>query len=267
MIKDLLPEYLKAKNSDEEYSIIRSFIINRHEVAWVEVRGSIRGRSYKGRGLFCECNFTKDKGWEVKDGQFFDNSYYGKCQVRKQVVTQRHAELQKEYLDRFKAGKDVSALKTHVGEIVFDLKEKKKNGEFIEDGNGALFWGGYFYLQTLSAIIGRDMRETWQIANDLVADKKIRLEGAVVQDYTPPEKPSWVEHGEIKKGDVTGKAYLPGNRDMKSEWKLVAKKKNQKPLIKMIPLGFDPVFGPDVSDVQRAEKALMELIKEATKKK
>ncbi len=267
MIKDLLPEYRKAKNDGEKYSIVRSFIINGHEVAWMEVRGSVKGISYKARQLYCECDFTKDKNWYIKDGKFFTISGSEKCRARTKVLNQRHAELQKEYLDRFEAKNDLSVLADHIGDIVSDLKEKAKNGEFLEDGTGAFFWGGYFYLQTLAAIIGKDIRETWQIADTLVADKKIRLEGAVIQDYAPPEKLSWVEHGKIKKGDVTGKAYLPGNRDMKNEWKLVARRKNRKPLVNMIPLGFDPVFGPDVSDVQAAQKALLELMKEAGKQK
>lgn len=267
MIKDLLPEYCKAKNDGEEYSIVRSFIVNEHEVAWMEVRGSVNGKSYKARLLHCECNFIKGKGWDTKDGKFSDLFGPERCPARTQVLNQRHAELQKEYLDRFEAGNNVSALKDHVWEIVSDLKEKAKNGEFLEDGNGALFWGGYFYLQTLSAIIGIDMMEAWQIAKGLIADKKIRLEGAVVQDYTPPEEPSWSKTLETKKGGVTGTAYLPGNRDMKNEWKLVAKKKNRKPLIKMIPLGFNPVFGPDMSDVRIAKKELLKLMRQAAKQK
>lgn len=34
-----------------------------------------------------------------------------------------------------------------IREIILDMIEKAKAVEWIEDGNGAVSWGGYFYLR------------------------------------------------------------------------------------------------------------------------
>ena len=273
MISDLLPEYYKAYGDDPVYKIIESRVIDGHEVAWMEFKGRSGKRKYSGRSLYCECDFIKGVGWDVKDSK--DGRPYGlsgkeKCSKRKKTVRLRHLELQKEYLEMFKAGNNLLILHQHIPEIVDDLKNKVKAGEFLEDGNGASFWGGYFYLQTLAAIIDPSMN-FWEMGDSLVRDKKISLEGAVVRDYQEPPPPSWQECFKIEKDGWIGTAFLPAHSKMKQVWefsvsRLVDGKSIPYQKVPKLPLMHHPTFGPDVADVENAKRMLLQLIQKEIKK-
>src|SRR3989344_2249225 len=112
MISDLLPEYYKAHGNDHPvYTILKSMVIDGHEVAWMEFKGESGERKYSGRSLYCECDFTKGVGWDAKDSKIGELLYSlsgkEKCFKRKKVIRLRHIELQKEYLERFKAGNNL----------------------------------------------------------------------------------------------------------------------------------------------------------------
>lgn len=188
MIADLLPRYCEVFDPDTTYIPLRIFTVEGHEVAWMEVAGIMlydltgQGREshpYKFRGLYCECNFTEGTGWEIRGNQRYNLGGPEKCIHRKEALRLRHLELRQEYLEH------------SVPEIIFALIEKAKAGEFIEDGSGASFWGGYFYLQTVAAITAQPEARIWEEARRLVAERKIGLEGAVVQPYQEPPPPAW----------------------------------------------------------------------------
>ena len=267
MIKDLLPAYYVAHGSDPQYSSLRSIVIDSHEVAWMEFKGKTEdGKPYDGCSLYCECNFKEGVGWQKEDDKVCSLDGPRNCLFRKTAVHLRRLELQQEYLKRF--GGDTFFLIQHIPEIVADLIQKAKAGEFLEDGNGAAFWGGYFYLQTLAEIVDLPMSEIWKEAGRLVKNKKINLEGAVVQDYQDPPLSEWDEVLEGEFDDWVGIASLPRHRTMPREWKLEVKNPAGKLVrTKKLSLIHDPVFGPDVSDVARAKAKLLELIRSAKRNK
>ncbi|MDE2001365.1 MAG: hypothetical protein KGI60_02225 [Patescibacteria group bacterium] len=233
----------------------------------MEFRGGSGERRYRYRMLKCECQFTRGLGWDVEAG----GKPYGiagkadDCSKRKEMVRLRLLELRNEYLKRFGAERNSAVLRDHIPEIVDDLKERIRHGEFLEDGNGASFWGGYFYLQTLAEIVDPTMNY-WQVGDALVAAKKISLEGAVVRDYHEPPPAEWEECFRMEKHGWIGIASLPAHSEMLRAWKLDVVKPNGRPAFKKsvaLQLSYGPTFGPDVSDVQCAKQKLLELIRKA----
>jgi hypothetical protein len=63
MIKDLLPQFYADHGPDSiTYDPVRSFVVNGHEIWWAEYCG--RGdRSFTGRSVVCECDFTPSLGY------------------------------------------------------------------------------------------------------------------------------------------------------------------------------------------------------------
>lgn len=273
MISDLLPRYYEANGDNLTYSVLRSIVIEGHEVAWMQFDGTVKfditgqgreGQSFTGRGVYCECDFGEGVGWEVKDGQLYSLDGERQCLKRKAALYLRQLELREEYSQRF-AGKgafpgDSYVLKRNAQAIILDLVEKAKAGEFIgEDGNGASFWGGYFYLQTVAAITDVFIGHLWEDVHALMKKKKIGLDGAVIQPYRKPPPPKWEEYLRIEEDGYIGIALLPGHRDMAREWKLKVLRPDGKPAFSVLPgeaLLHDPVFGPDVEDVERVKERL-----------
>lgn len=278
MIADLLPRYYEARGEDPTYKVIRSIIVDDHEVAWVEYNGTVQydvtrqgreGESYSGRQVMCECDFAENVGWEIaEDGNSVGLlDAHRHCLPRQAALHLRHLELQHEYIEKFRKNDpwvDGSlGLGKYVPEIILDLIEKVKAGEFVEEGSGASFHGGYFYLQTLAAISGQYIGHLWDDVYQLMSEKKIGLNGAVIQPYSEPPPPQWVEVVKIEKDGWTGTAALPGHQEMALEWKFEVLNPDGKSPYEMIPglrLMHDPIFGPDVEDVARAKERLKELI-------
>lgn len=270
MIADLLPRYYEVTGANPTYRVIRSFVIDGHEVAWMEFTGTVKyldgttGDSYSGNAVCCECDFTEDVGWTIYKGQLAKMGHPDRCPAREKVQQMRYSELQKEYRERFSCS--TSELLTHVDEIVVDLKAKVRAGEFIEDGNGASFWGGYFYLQTLAAVLGIPVRHIWRIGDRLKAQKKISLEGAVVQDYCEPAAPTWEEFARMEENGFVGSISLPTHSQMPQVWQLQIIRPDgtlvyAEPV--RLSLSYQPDFGPDAGDVQEAEAKLRELLIQA----
>ena len=268
MIETLLSRYYEVHGTNLTYTALRTITVDNHEVAWMEFVGRRQdGTSYNGRALYCECDFTEGVGWKVEDGKNYRLLDPEKCLYRKAALRLRHLELRQEYQKRFKISEgDSFALHEKVEEIILDLIEKVKAGEFVEDGTGASFWGGYFYLQTVEAITDQFLGHLWEDVHRLVLKKKIGLEGAVIQPYRKPPPPLWEEFLRIEDHGLVGIAYLPGHRQMARAWKLKVLKPNGKLAYDFIPglaLLHDPVVGPDVEDVARAKKELLRLIRES----
>ena len=98
MIKDFLPEYYEAHGKNPYYNSLRSIVIDGHEIAWMEFKGTRNDKSnYTGRLLYCECDFTKGVGWNIEKGKVFSIHRGEKCLKRKTAIHLRHLELQKEY--------------------------------------------------------------------------------------------------------------------------------------------------------------------------
>ncbi|MEK7065974.1 MAG: hypothetical protein AAB965_00180, partial [Patescibacteria group bacterium] len=164
MIKDLLPRYYEAHNDGVTYTIISSTMVRNHEVAWMEYRGTVlcgpeKGKPFVGRELHCECYFTEGIGWKIdpknRPVSLMDAE---KCDRRKVAVRKRHKELRQEYRRLFN---NSPSLFPYIPEIILDLIKKAKAGEFLEDGSGANFYCGYFYLETVADIVDAPMRNIW----------------------------------------------------------------------------------------------------------
>ena len=280
MIEPLLPRYYKAVGDNPRYEILDSYVINGHEVAWTEFSGVIiaditgqgrEGEPYVSRSLVCECDFTEGVGWRVEDGKHYSLGGEKKCVFRSAVMYMRYRELREIYLERFANDNPSSEgsflLKQNIRAIILDLIERSKAGELLEDHGGATFWGGYFYLQTVAAITDNFVGHLWEDVWAMMADELIGLEGAVIQPYREPPPPMWEEFIRIEEDDGwVGIAYLPGHRQMAREWKLEVKTPEGDDAYAFLPglsLTHDPIFGPDVDDVARAEVRLMELIAES----
>lgn len=276
MIKDLLPHYYAAHGMNPTFKNVRSIIIDGHEVAWMEYRGTVTyditgegraGQPYLGRKLYCECHFTEGVGWE-KDATHGVVGLMGPdcCVRRKAAIHLRHLELREEYLERFAPGsRDPYSLQKHTKEIIFDLIERVKRGEFIgENGNGAAFWGGYFYLTTVASIM--DGYHDLRVVRSLVDAKLIGMNGAIVTPYRVPAAPRWDESFSITEGSWRGVAYLPTHADMPQVWhfKLFFK---DEPFVDTdsteLPLMHPCHFGVDVEDGGRAHAHLKQLIRRA----
>ncbi len=289
MIKDLLPRFYEAHGMDPTYTTLRSIFIDGHEVAWMRVGGTIQndytgrgreGKPYTGHELCCECDFTENVGWKTEGDTVFGLLGPNKCIYRDAAEYLRHLEIRQEYLKKFKdAHGDRYFLQEKIPEIIFDLIRRVKAGEFVEDGGGAASYGGYFYVQTIASILGCAIAEgenfilhdpftIWQKVRELVEDKKIDLEGAIIQLYRKPKSPAWKELLKIKDAGWTGVASLPAHSKMKCEWKLELWRPDGCPVdteISGLALIHDPTFGPDTEDVARVEEALRKLIDEAKK--
>lgn len=288
MIVEHLPRYLEL-HPGITYTTVRSIMIDGHEVAWMRLDGIVKvdlsgegkeGQPWHTHSLYCECDFAEGVGWKIdtSDNPRFDGRptgiYGGKerCLYRRAACHLRHLELQREYVERYDPAawnNPTYVLLPHFSEIVFDLIERVKADEFIgEDGNGASFWAGYFYLGTLAEILGQFVGHLWPKVYAMVAAKEIGLDGAVIQEYTEPPPPEWVEYSRLEVDGWLGIASLPGNRQMAREWKLEILKPDGTPAYAFVPgegLDHDPVFGPDVDDIANVERRLNELITQARK--
>ncbi len=261
MIADLLPRYYEAFGNDVTYNTIHSFIIQGHEVAWMEMSGY----NYTFRSLHCECYFTEEVGWRIDNGRI---NLEGEkiCLYRQAIIHLRHLELRQEYQKRYQSDRIVSHLlgSLNLNTVILDLMQKVRDGEFIgEDGSGAAFYGGYFYLQTVMAISDMHPKQVWEAAKQLVEEGKISLEGSIIQDYREPPAPEWTEEFRIEEDGWVGIAHLPAHSKMTQVWKLdvmsadglEASEPNYD-----LHLSHRPDFGPDVDDVTEAEIKLQQLI-------
>jgi hypothetical protein len=277
MIEDLLPEYYDRFEQNLRYDVLRSIIIDGHEVAWMSYVGTVlvditgegkEGELFTGRVMSCECDFTEGIGWNIgEDGQRY--TVHGKdaeatCLIRRAALHLRHLELRREYEERFVKGQpnSFSGLRGCIREITLDLIEKGQAGEWLEGSSGASFYGGYFYLQTLAAITGEYMGHLWEDMYPLLEEKLIEIDGAVVKSYTQPPPPKWEEFVRLEVDEWVGIALLPGHRRMAQEWRFkvldpAGKEACRAPGKRLF---HDPVFGPDAEDVDRAKNELGSLI-------
>lgn len=274
MIADLLPEFYKRYKNDIRYDVLRSVVIDGHEVAWMEYTDTVQvvptgegreGKPFSGRIMKCECDFTEGVGWSIDEkGQRRRNTVNVEaCLIRRAALHLRHLELRQEYMERFVKNDpgNFFGLKGSIREITLDLIKKGQSGEWLEAHDGARMYGGYFYMQTLASIVGEFMGHLWEDMYPLMEEKLIEIDGAIVKSYTQPPPPMWEECIRIEDNAWVGIALLPGHRRMAQEWKFqvfnpAGEEAIRSPGSRLL---HDPVFGPDVEDVERAKQRLMEL--------
>lgn len=268
MLEDLLQAYQEnGSNRQGRYEILRTINIDGHEVAYMEYSIPVTGdrlitslnKRISQRVLMCECNFTEGVGWKrSEDGVTYDYTQC-KCMKRSVALHLRHMELREEYVQRFLVGQyDSYRLATHLREITLDLVEKGKNGEWLEENAAASAFGGYFYIQTLASITGLFMGHLWEHIDPLLQEHLIGLDGSIITPYVAPPPPSWEEYVRLEQDGWVGIAKLPGHRQMAQEWKYEILNPEGKEALR-IPgtrLFHNPVFGPDVEDVDRAKEVI-----------
>lgn len=273
MIADLLPTYYEQYETNLRFETLRSVVVDGHEVAWMQYTGTYvydllgndrEGKQFSGHILMCECNFTEGIGWNIgENGTRYTvgPSPQTLCLPRKAAMYLRHLELRREYTEKFATDTPIG-LMPHVEEIILDMIEKAKAGEWIEDGNGAASWGGYFYLNTVAAIIDQTLPQLFEQVRPLLERNVFSLDGHVVKTYTPPPPAAWEEYMKIEADGWTGIALLPTHSRMEQTWKfelvdLQGKTYHPDTTLELI---YEPVFGPDQGDVLSAQKTLQALI-------
>lgn len=270
-IEELLPRYYEAHGEGMTYETLRSMSIDGHEVAWMHFSGVRRdGREFGGQTFKCACDFEEGVGWRTDEKYGVMGISSGeKCLPKKVALYMRQQELRAEYIERFPEdalwGSDL-ALIQHVPEVVMDLIEKDKRGEFIgEDTGGAHFWGGHMYMQTVSEITGKPMRDLWEDMDNMQVAKQISLEGCVIQEYRQPPEPKWSEYGRFEYEGYTGIAYLPNHSKMPQIWQISVLGPDGGLIAESIQgpaLMHDSTFGADVDDVAAVESTIRETIEQ-----
>lgn len=200
-IEALLPRYYEAYGDDPAYTIERLIVMEGHEVAWMRYDGTVKfditgqgneGKPYSGHSLCCACKFTEGVGWKIDEQRGTPVGLIGgdSCYKKEAAIHLRHLELREEYKQRGMMGEVDKYKSENIKAVLMDLIEKSKAGEFLEGSNGASFWGGYLYLQTLAEVMDLSVAAVRKATAELVEDNVIRMEGMVVQLYRePPEVP------------------------------------------------------------------------------
>jgi hypothetical protein len=198
-IERLLPRYYETHGENHIYEIEDSIIIDGHQVSWMRYSGKIshdllglgrEGQPYSGHSLHCECYFEENVGWKMtEENKVTGLSGKDTCDKLAEATKLRYLNLLQEYIDKgFMSSSFEENNYENVKTVMLDLIEKDKAEEFLEASNGAHFYGGHYYLQTVNEITGIPFTEIWQAVSDLQEQNKIRLNGMVVQEYREPEK-------------------------------------------------------------------------------
>jgi hypothetical protein len=277
MIADLLPRYDEAHGKDGTFEILRSIMIDGHEVAWMKYSGTIlfdmlelgrEGQAFDDYRLYCECDFTEGVGWKIDEKHgVVGLSHEGRCIRFQAAIDLRVRELRNEYYALFDVhyGMGAYGLTQHIDEIVADLIERDKRGEFVaESGSGAHFYGGHFYIETLARILGTHQPVILKDIRRLMKEHKIALEGFVVQEYRTPPEPRWDESFSYEQDGYVVKGYLPAHSKMRQDFKLDLYDVDGKLInTDYLSLNHPVLFGPDGEDVMLAQDKCVEMVNSA----
>lgn len=272
MIADLLPRYREVDRG-VEWTVIRSIVIDGHEVALMRFDGTRPdGSTYTGTDLKCECDFTEGVGWQLDEKYGRVGIHRNECRYMGAAKFLRKRELSEEYLERY-SGTMADGTPLHhsgldsalfgrpelYGEILLDLIERARAGEWLgESGAGANFWGGHFYIQTFADIVELPPSVAWPTADKLVAEKRISLEGAVVQDYREPPAPE--ERGSVWESTLDDRYECRVERIDGSTGELVMTDGDRELLRERVGLAYGAAFGPDADDVARWSERCKEVV-------
>jgi hypothetical protein len=229
-------------------------------------------RRHAPRRLECECDFTEGVGWQLDEKYGTVGLHRNECRYLAAAKYLRKRELTEEYLARYSGTMADGTPLQHssldsalfgnnqgYGEVLLDLVERARAGEWLgESGAGANFWGGYLYLQTFADIAELPMSLAWPIADGLVNDKRISLEGAVVQDYREPPAPE--ERGAVWASKLDDRYECRVERVDGSTGELVVTDGERELLRERVGLAYGAVFGPDADDVARWSERCKEVV-------
>lgn len=256
MIQDLLARYYEACGENPRHKVLRSIMIDGHEVAWMQCDGwfinlDVEGETYSENKLFCECDFTENIGWKTREDGKGHPIVRGsaKCRYREAAKHLRHLELHDEYVKRFETYGQALFLSQFTLGIIIDLVDKAKSGEFIgENGKPEfLLWSGYLYVQTLAKIIGQSDEKTWEYVLELKKKGEINIKDGVIRSYREAPSPTWVESFRVTDDGWIGIASLPAHSRMEQKWKLEVMNHDGTPtgITYEVPINHDLIFGPD----------------------
>ena len=227
-IAALLPRYYETHGSDTIYSIERIMNIDGHEVAWLYYESEIdyhdgtEPEKATGHCVECACHFTENVGWRTDAKHGVVGLQAGtECDKKRAAIGIRHQELRHEYTAKGVMDALQADAPATIRAVVLDLIERCKAGEVLETNNGARFWGGYYYVQSVCEILQLPMKDVLPVIDAMCEDKVIGLEGMVVQPYREPVKP--MRYESLKDAPV------PTFYEEKPDkiWALVAKPENK----------------------------------------
>jgi hypothetical protein len=270
----LVPNYVAKTNSTHRYQIIRSFNMGGHEVAWVEITYFLNSdreqqTPLKMYRVMCDCDFIEGIGWNLDDkGHLY--TVHGRsaedCTARPLVMAIRQQEL-RDHLEKAAGKPDVPSEKETVLYVVRAIEILASFAHYnvmIEAGGGAEFWGGYFYLQTVQAILDVEWPQVHQAMAVLYRMKKFDLNGMVVVPYTTPPEPVWRHFDSIDVDGYTLKRSLPAHDRMPHTWKLAVYEKGSETPVQECELQIDqPLeWGVDIDDMSQSEAKLASMLAE-----
>ncbi len=272
MIMQLVPAYVKATQSNHSYRVIRSFVVNGHEVAWVEVTYFLNSDAAHNQPLqeyrvMCDCDFIEGIGWNI-DGCGRIYTVHGRdanaCETRPVVMEMRRQELQnhlERVADKPEDG-DSKETVLYVVRAIEVLATFAQHHVMIEAGTGAGFWGGYFYLQTVQQILDIE----WPIIHTAMAvlykREKLDLNGMVVIPYTTPPEPKWTTYDIVDIDKYSLKRCLPSHDRMPHAWKLSIYETSSNTLLQERQLQItQPLeWGVDIEDLAGSEAELKRML-------
>lgn len=275
MIVDLLSEFYGHAIPSVRYELLRSFMVEGHEVAWMKyiyTGGENPARNHWAYALKCECDFTEGVGWMIDDKD--QRVTIGKplCPMIRRVRSMRADELRVEYQIKHLGLHGTSDLHEHVGDIALDLLARSQAGEFIHAD--LLFnWAGVA-ATLVSSITDVDVQEVFDV---MEATRKENT-GVVAVDLVgmtyaaAPVPAGWFVHREVDEGGWTVRALLPDDESNNLHaWRFQLidpdRKLVQAPTDPYILLEHPIDFGVDEEDEERADRHIEMLLRLAQKPK
>lgn len=273
-IGDATERYYEVHGINPTYEILRSELIEGHEVAWMKYSGTIEqdfmelgreGQIYEGYAFKCACDFSEGVGW------FFDDKFNGpvgtlagdKCEAKLIAQRKRMNELKNEYSSRMMLENIDNDQSETVKTIILDLIDKSKNNEFLEIHTGANFWGGHYYLQLVESITGIDLYKLYWLTDQLEKEKVISMNGAVVCEHHEPSPPSWEPFGSLEYDGWKVTVCIPTHEKMNQSWKFEVYNPDGE-LVDMdipeLPMAYTPIYGPDATDIASAEQVAGQIL-------
>lgn len=272
-LAELLPRY-NAYHPNWEGTPATMYTIDDHEMAMMDFVATDGGDA-KYSKFVCACDLTEDVGWGLHEK--WGVVSYGKpdeCEYRKRAVAELVTELHTEYTEQFS---DVIENEGHIGfvrEVMKAMIAKDNANEFVgEVNNGAHFWGGHFYMQTLAKVVHgtaddrtlsrEDWKNMWLAMDTMMVNKQVQLEGMVIQDYYEPPEAEWMEYGKFDYEGHTATIGMPAHMHMDAKWQVTIAREDGTVVAEKIAgpsLMHEPVFGPDAEDVANVEYFIRQLI-------
>lgn len=276
---ELYPPFLAGYGSDTAYIPVRTIIVDGHESYWLRFEGTRADEStYHGYNFECECSFTFDppqgEGWIRHHARRMARK---PCHWKAAARTLRLTEIAHQFYEELMELRGTEFdprnriwLLTNTWHPTFEyallrcmeLLRATMDGErfFLPDPAFGGFWGGYFYIQTIGEIADRHEPAIWDAARRMHADKLIKLDAAIVYDWSEPK----VRWGLLHTFELDGVVFtteLPDTSDTPHQWRITITAQGEPVPNPDDPEGYyylglsHPVdFGVDVEDSARLQE-------------